>query len=77
MTNGLAMKLTVIVGAHGQVVGTAHHVEGEEGSGAGGPIAGPGQSVLVIDVPDDAEAAGDVDGLYRALERLIRSGTPK
>lgn len=76
MTNGTAMKLTVIVGSHGQVVGTAHQIDGEEGSGTGGPIAGPGQSVLVIDVPADVEV-GDVDALYRALEHIFRSGTPK
>ncbi|MGW0019554.1 hypothetical protein ACWDUD_14585 [Rhodococcus sp. NPDC003382] len=71
------MKLTVIVGPDGQVIGTAHHIDSEEGSGTGGPIAGPGQSVLLIDVPPDVENVHDVDELYRSLERIIRSGTPK
>ncbi len=77
MTNGSAVKITVIVGPQGQVVGTAHHIDGEEGSGTGGPIAGPGQSVLVLDVPAHVEDVDNVDELYRALERIIRSGTPK
>jgi hypothetical protein len=67
------MKMTVITNTAGQIVGTAHHgVEGEPGAGAGGPIAGPEQTVHIIEVPEELEAVEDAGELHRKLQGLLR-----
>src|SRR5262245_20915798 len=61
-----AMKITVVTGKGGKIIGTALHApsgdpaigqgspvagQGSPVAGQGGPVAGPGQSVHVIDLP--------------------------
>jgi len=66
------MKMIVITDRAGKIVGAAHHgVEGEPGAGVGGPIAGPEQTVDVIEVPKELEQVEDVDHLHSELRRLL------
>ena len=68
------MKLAVITDKSGKIVGTAHHgTTGKPGSGSGGPIAGPDQTVHVVDVPDDLGRIEDAAELHRRLHDHLRS----
>ena len=52
------MKITVITDKKGKIIGTAHHgVRGKPETGQGGPVAGPGQKVHVIELPSELEKA--------------------
>ena len=66
------MKLTVITGKDGKIVGTAH-AEGKfnPAAGRGGPIAGAGQKLQVIDLPKDFEGIKKTDELHRRLHTLL------
>jgi hypothetical protein len=67
------MKMTVIKDKAGNIVGTAHHgVEGNPGAGVGGPIAGPEQTVDVIDVPAELEQVEDAGELHSKLRDLLK-----
>jgi hypothetical protein len=62
------MKLTVITGSDGSIIGTARlAAEGNPDAGSGGPVAGPGQSVSEIDVPDEQANVTDPDDFHRRL----------
>jgi hypothetical protein len=66
------MKMTVITDKAGNIVGTARQgVEGQPGAGAGGPVAGPEQTVHVIDVPADRESVEDAAELHSRLQTLL------
>lgn len=66
------MKLTVITGKDGTIVATAGHAEnGNPDAGEGGPVAGPAQSVHVIDLPKELENTADADGLHRQLKSYL------
>jgi hypothetical protein len=68
------MKITVVIGQGGKIVGTAHHVRhGSPAVGDGGPVAGPGQSVHVIDLPSELETIKDAEELHRRLKPHIPS----
>ncbi|MBV8508825.1 MAG: hypothetical protein JO289_01545 [Xanthobacteraceae bacterium] len=68
------MKITVITGQGGKIVGTAHHGSANKPeAGEGGPIAGPGQSVHVIDLPRELEGVEDASELHRRLKGHISS----
>ena len=62
------MKLTVITGKGGKIEGVAHQAKGKPEAGDGGPIAGPGQSVHMIDLPKELENVTDADELHRKLK---------
>jgi hypothetical protein len=67
------MKVTVITDQNGKVVGTARHIAtGNPAAGAGGPVAGPGESVHVIDLPNELENMEDLKEFHRHLEKLVR-----
>jgi hypothetical protein len=67
------MKLTVITGAGGKIIGTARQVEKSNPVvGGGGPIAEQGQSVHVIYLPKELEKIQDPEELHRRLRELIR-----
>ena len=54
------MKITVVTDRDGKIVGTAHHGHtSKPEAGDGGPIAGPGQSTHVIDLPRELEGVED------------------
>jgi hypothetical protein len=62
------MKVTVITGKDGKIVGTARPIEpGKPGMGSGGPVAGPGQSVRLIELPKELEDISNADELHRKL----------
>jgi hypothetical protein len=66
------MKMTVITDKAGKIVGTARlGVEAQPGAGAGGPVAGPEQTVRVIDVPAELESVEDAGELHRRLQALL------
>lgn len=66
------MRMTVITDKGGAVVGTARlDVAGPGGAGAGGPIAGPEQTVHVIDVPDDLADVDDASELHDKLRTIL------
>ena len=68
------MELTVITGQDGKVIGTAGLVRnGDPAAGSGGPIAGPGQSVRVINLPSEFESIKDPEELHRRLESFLAS----
>jgi hypothetical protein len=68
------MKVIVVTDQSGKIVGTAHDLRsGNPTSGDGGPVAGPGQSVRVIDVPSELEGVKDAEELHRKLESHVRS----
>jgi hypothetical protein len=62
-----AVKITVITDKTGKVVGTAHRIKGKPGAGEGGPVAGPDQTVHVIDLPAELEKIEDAAELHRKL----------
>jgi hypothetical protein len=68
------MKMTVITDKAGTIVGTARQgAEGQPGAGAGGPVAGPDQTVHVIDVPEELENVEDAGELHSRLQTLLNS----
>jgi hypothetical protein len=68
------MKIIVVTDQGGKVVGTAHDIRsGNPASGDGGPVAAPGQSVRVIDMPSELEDVMDAEELHRKLEPHVRS----
>ena len=63
------MKITVVTGKGGKIVGTAHHGQATKPeAGDGGPIAGPDQHVHVIDLPHDLERVEDATELHRQIK---------
>jgi hypothetical protein len=63
------MKVTVITGTGGKIVGTAHHgITGNPEAGYGGPVAGKAQSASVIDLPAELEGVTDADSLHSRLK---------
>jgi hypothetical protein len=67
------MKMTVITGKGGKIIGTARHVDtSKPGVGAGGPIAGPLQTVQVIEVPKEFEGITNADELHGKLGSHIK-----
>ena len=72
------MKMIIVTGKGGKIVGTAHEVEGDKPeAGVGGPVAGPDQSIQVIDVPKEFESIADVSELHRKLKSHLESGYKK
>lgn len=68
------MKITVVTERGGQIVGTAHYVRSANpAAGHGGPIAGPGQSVHVIDLPSELEGIRDAKEFHRRLKPHLPS----
>jgi hypothetical protein len=68
------MEVTVITGQDGKIIGTARLAQnGDPAAGSGGPIAGPGQSVRVINLPSEFENIKDAEELHRQLEGFIAS----
>ena len=70
------MKITVVTGQGGNIVGTAHHVRSGSGNpamGDGGPVAGPDQTVHVIDLPSELESIQDAEEFHRRLKPLVPS----
>jgi len=68
------MKITVVTDRAGRIVGTAHHVRSRNPAmGDGGPVAGPGQSVHVIDLPSELESVKDAGEFHRRLKPHVPS----
>ena len=71
------MKITVVTGKAGKIVGTHRPAPGAKPEvGTGGPIAGPGQAVHVIDLPKELENAKS-DELHRGLKSLVSAAKKK
>ncbi len=71
------MKITVITGKAGKIIGTYRPAPSAKPEvGTGGPIAGPGQAVHVIDLPKELESAS-ADELHRGLKRLVSAARNK
>ena len=63
------MKITVITGKAGKIIGTYRPAPSAKPEvGTGGPIAGPGQSVQVIDLPTELENVASAHDLHRGLK---------
>jgi len=66
------MRLTVITGKGGKIVGTALVAEkGAPEAGVGGPVAGPGQKVQLIDLPKELRDTTDAGALHRELKKYL------
>jgi hypothetical protein len=62
------MKITIITDEHGKIVGTAGKpASSKPEAGTGGPVAGPGQSVREVEVPNELHSVEDVAELHRRL----------
>ena len=71
------MKITVITGKAGKIVGTYRPAPSAKPEvGTGGPIAGPGQAVHVIDLPKELENVG-ADELHRGLKSHVGAAKKK
>ena len=69
------MKITVITGKAGKIIGTYRPAPSAKPEvGTGGPIAGPGQSVHAIDLPEELESAND---LHRGLKSHVGAAKKK
>jgi hypothetical protein len=67
------MKLTVITDERGNIVGTAGQGEtSKPEAGTGGPVAGPGQSLHEIEVPNELHSVEDVAERHRKLLDHLR-----
>jgi hypothetical protein len=67
------MRMVVITDSGGNVVGTAREVsDADPAVGNGGPSAGPGQSVHLLDVPDEVANIGDAQELHARLGEIVR-----
>jgi hypothetical protein len=72
------MKMTIVTGKRGTIVGTAREIEGSKPeAGYGGPVAGPGQSIHVIDVPAELEGIADASEMHRELKRYLSAKKKK
>jgi hypothetical protein len=72
------MKITVITGKAGKIVGTYRPAPSARPEvGTGGPIAGPGQSVHAIDLPTELESAKSADELHRGLKGHVSAAKKK
>jgi hypothetical protein len=68
------MKLDVIVDRDGKIAGTAHHgINDRPHAGQGGPVAGPHQTLHVIEVPADLQRLDSAEELHRRLAAHIPS----
>jgi hypothetical protein len=65
------VKITVITDKTGKVVGTAHSIKSKPGAGDGGPVAGPDQTVRVIDLPAELEKVENAAELHRKLQNHL------
>ena len=66
------MKITVITGKAGKIIGTFRPAESAKPEvGTGGPVAGPSQAVHVIDLPKELENVKSADELHRGLKGLV------
>jgi hypothetical protein len=67
------MKLTVITDERGNIVGTAGQGKtSKPEAGTGGPVAGPGQSLHEIEVPNELHSVEDVTERHRKLLDHLR-----
>ena len=68
------MKLDVIVGRDGKIIGTAQHgIHDRPHAGYGGPVAGPNQTAHVVDIPTELEGLESTEELHRQLKGRIPS----
>jgi hypothetical protein len=68
------MEVIVVTGGGGKVIGTARRArDADPAVGSGGPVAGPGQSVDVIDLPDEFETVDEAQEFHRRLEAYLGS----
>jgi hypothetical protein len=69
------MKITVITGPGGEVLGTARH---EVVVGKDQPVvrlmAGPGQKAHEIELPTELENVQSAEALHAALQERLKSG---
>jgi len=66
------MKMTVITGKDGTIVGTAREGDANKPeAGVGGPLAGPDQSIHVIDLPKQLENVADASELHRGIKTYV------
>jgi len=66
------MKITVVTGKDGKIVGTAREADSDKPeAGIGGPLAGPDQSMQTIDLPKELESVTDASELHRRIESYV------
>jgi hypothetical protein len=74
------MKLTVITADDGTVIGSMRtggmHAMSQGGPMRGGLLAGPGQKIQEIDVPDDLAAIEDGEKLHKEVQKHLHKKTP-
>ncbi len=65
------MLMTVITDQDGNIIGAAGHGEGRSDAGTGGPVAGPDQTIHVVDVPDELQEIDDVGEFHEGLRSFV------
>jgi hypothetical protein len=71
------MKITIICGSDGKVLGTARQYPAERGQPVAHLIAKPGQTAHEVELPRELEAIESVDALHKALEKHLKTVRPK
>jgi len=71
------MKITIIRGPDGRVLGTARHYAAAQGQPVTRLIAGPGQTAHEIELPKNLESMEAADALHAALEKHLKGAGPK
>jgi hypothetical protein len=72
------MKITVITGKAGKIIGTYRPAPSAKPEvGTGGPIAGPGQALHMIDLPTELESVASADELHRGLKSHVSAAKKK
>jgi hypothetical protein len=71
------MKITIICGPDGKVLGTARQYAAEKGQPVAHLIARPGQTAHEIELPSELESIEAPDALHAALERHLKAVRPK
>ena len=70
------MKITIICGPDGKVLGTARHYAAQ-GEPVGHLIARSGQTAYEIDLPKGLESIEAADAFHAALEQHLKTVLPK
>ncbi len=71
------MKITIICGPDGKVLGTARQYAATQGDPVAHLIAGPGQTANEIELPKNLESIEAADTLHAALEKHLKNIRPK
>ncbi|HEV2976324.1 MAG TPA: hypothetical protein VG425_01930 [Casimicrobiaceae bacterium] len=65
------MKVTVITGPRGRIVGTMRHSKESPGTPTVRIVAGAGQKAHELDLPDNLAKGGSADEFHKAIKKHL------